>query len=281
MIDSDRADQRTDRTSRPSTPAVAVAAAAGLANVAVVFALYARADYPALELSLGVASLAVLVFTAGFVPVLVSMHTRLYSPAIGFVAVLAGAVYLELTTPSPEWSELGGHIVVDGPFHVSSYANAWSLWIALTLFAGVVEFAIRRGYRVADRSLRHLPEFPLSWRTIGRTVVGTAALVGVATVLIVPDGPGVSVLTLVIFTAVAAAVAVPLAALLSRGLLSPIGLFALLVPYFLLVEVFTSTDSPVHLFLFGPYAIVLAVAGLLEATIRSRLRDWNGGRFAR
>lgn len=268
--------------SRPSTPTVAVATGAGLANVAVVLALYARAGYPALESAVEVAVLTVLVFVTAFVPVLVSAHTRLLSPAIGFGAVLAGTVYLELTTPSPEWSELGGHVVVDGPTHVGSYANAWYLWLALTLLAGVVEFAIRRGYGVGDHGLRNLPQLPLSWGTLARTVVGFASLVGVTPMLLaLRYGVHPSAIAFVLFAATAAVVAVPLAALLSRGLLSPIVLFSILVPYFLLVEVFTTTDSPVHILLFGPYAVVLAVASLLEATIRSRLRGWNGGRFTR
>lgn len=47
-------------------------------------------------------------------------------------------------------------------------------------------------------------------------------------------------------------------------------LFALAIPYPIGIEVFTTTDGPVHVLLFGPYAIVVAVAWALEAVLRSR-----------
>lgn len=267
---------------RRSVSTIALASAAGLGNVAVVLALYARADYPILESSVDVALLVVTGFVVGFVPLAVSAHTRLLAPAAGFVGVLAGTVYLELTSPVPEWSELGGYVVVDGPTHVGSYANTWYVWLALLLLAGTVEFAIRRGYGIGDRRLRNLPELPIPRPVLAWTVTVSAALVGVATMLLViRSGIEPSPVALVVFAVTGAVVAVPLAALLARGLLLPIVLFALLVPYFVIVEVFVTTDSPVHILLFGPYAVVLAAAWLLEAAVRSRLRGWDGGRFAR
>lgn len=267
------------RLTRPSPAALAVSSVGGLANVVAVVALYARGEYPTLESTAGIAVLAATAFVVGFVPIFVSSHTRLVAPALGLLAALAGTAYLEVTTPMPEWGRLGEYVVVDGPTHVSSYANAWYVWLALLTVAGVVEFALRRGYGIGDRRLRNLPTLPLSRGALVWTVGGFAALVGLATVLLVlRSGIRPPIAAIVVFVFAAAVTAVPLAALLARGIVAPTVLFAP-VPYFLIYEVFVTTDSPVHILLFGPYTIVLAVAWALEAAIRSRFGGWNGGRF--
>ena len=259
---------------------IGLAAAGGLANVAIVLALYARADYPTLESTVDIAGLVIPVFAVGFVPILVSAHTRLLSPTVGFLAALVGTTYVELTTPMPEWGELGGYVVVDGPTHVASYANTWYVWLSLVLVAGLLEFALRRGYDVADERLRHLPPLPLSRAALAGTVAGFAGLVGIATALLVlRAGIRPPAAALIVFAAAAAVTVVPIWAVLARGLVLPAALFAVVVPYFLIVEVFVATECPVHLLLFGPYAVVLALVGALEAALRARLRGWNGGRF--
>lgn len=267
--------------SRPTPATVAAATIGGLANVAVVLVLYGRAGYPAFESISGMTPLAVTAFALGFVPVLVTAHTRLVAPAVGLLAVLAGTAYVELTSPAPEWGERSGHVIVEGPTHVASYANTWYVWLAMLLVAAVVEFAIRRGYGVGNRRLRHLPDLPLPRDGLAWFVAGSGALVGGATTLLVlRSGIRPPLAATFVFVAAAAVTAVPLAALLARGILSPVVLFALLVPYFLTVEVFVTTDSPVHILFFGPYAIVLALAWALEALVRSHLEGWDGGRFA-
>lgn len=264
----------------PSKTTGIAAVLGGALNVATVLALYARGDYPTLSSTAGTSVVVVTAFTLGFVAVLVAAHTRLVSPAAGYLAVLAGTAYLELSTPSPEWGELNGHVIVDGPTYVLSYANTWYVWLALLLYAGAVEFGIRRGYGVGDHRLRHLPDVPLSRSTIVQVVAAVAGFVGLATVLLVLRAgirpPSAAIVVLVLGVAVAA---VPLAALLSNGILLPTVLFAALVPYALTVEVFVATDSPVHILLFGPYAIVLAVAWGVEKALRTRVSGWDGGRF--
>ncbi|WP_306053119.1 hypothetical protein [Natronococcus wangiae] len=255
----------------------ALATVGGVGNAAVVLALYARAEYPTLESTVG---LAAPVFAVGLVAVLVSASTRLVAPTVGFLAALIGTTYVELTSPMPECGELRGYVVVDGPTYVADYANAWYVWLSLALVAGLLEFAIRRGYGIADGRLRNLPAFPLSRTAIAGTVAGFAGFVGIATALLVlRAGIRPPLAALVVFAAAAAVTAVPLRALLARGLLSPVLLFAVVVPYFLIVEVFVATDSPVHLVLFGSYAVVLSLVGALEAAFRSRIRGWSGGRF--
>lgn len=264
----------------PSPTTIATAALGGLANVAVVLGLYARGDYPALESAPELAVLVATTFLVGFVPWFASAYTRLMTPAFGFLGALAGTVYLELATPAPEWGRLGEYVVVDGPTHASSYATAWYVWLALLTVAGVLEFAIRRGYGIGDDRLRRLPTLPFSRARLVRTVGAVAVLVGLAaTLLVLRAGIRPSAAAVVVFVLAAVVTAVPLAALLARGIVAPTVLFAL-VPYFLIYEVFLTTDSPLHILLFGPYAAVLALVWALEEAIRSRLGGWNGGRFA-
>ncbi|ELY30888.1 hypothetical protein C500_07618 [Natrialba magadii ATCC 43099] len=268
-----------DSPRRPSLRSLAAGAIGGLLNVTCILALFARGNYPVLDSPTQLAVLVLAGFTLGFVALFITSYTRLLTPAVGFLAVLAGAAYLELTTPLPEWDELGGYVIVDGPTHVSSYAHTWYVWLSLVVVAGLVEFGLRRGYGVGDGRLRNLPSFPLSRIGLGRTVATAAGLVGLATALLVLRAgiqPSASVLVgFVVATAVAA---VPLAALFSRGLVIPVVLFAL-VPYALAVEVFLTTDSPVHILLFGPYAVGLLIAAAVEYWLRAKLGGWDGGRF--
>ncbi|SEW21080.1 hypothetical protein [Natrinema salifodinae] len=262
---------------------VAIAGLGGLANAAVVAALLVHFDYPLLDSTVDLAVVATMAFLLGAVPFSIAAHTGLVAPAGGLAALLCGTVYVELTTPIPEKvGELGGYDIVEGPFHIYNYADSWLVLLALLLVAGVAEFAIRRGYGLGAARLRNLPALPLPWRTLAKTVAGVAALVGIGTVVLVDESAGLTPETVfVVFVSAAVVTVVPLAALLARGLLAPLVLFALVVPRFLLVEIFLTTDSYVHILVFGPYAIILAIAWKLEALLRSRYRGWNGGRFAR
>ncbi|WP_207891103.1 hypothetical protein [Natrarchaeobius oligotrophus] len=266
--------------SRPSWTSISIGSVVGFVNVAVVIALYASGGYPALESPTAVAALVATGFVLGFVAAFVSAFTRLVTPLVGLLAVLVGTAYAEVTTPRPEWSQLEGYVIVDGPTYVSSYANAWYVWFSVLLIVGVFEFAIRRGYGVGDRRLRNLPQLPLSGPALVAIVLGVASIVAAGTTLLVlRAGIRPPVASVGVFVVTIAVAAVPLAAVLTRGIVSPVVLFAL-VPYFLVVEVFAATDSPVHILLFGPYAIVLAIAWVLEGAARSRVRGWDGGRFA-
>lgn len=265
---------------RPSTSAVVAASVAGLANGATILALYAHGDYPALESTASMTPVVLRGFGLGFVAVFVTLYTRLLSPALGFVAALLGTVYLALTSPSPTWGTLGEYTIVEGPTHVSSYAHAWYVWLALLLYAGVVEFALRGGHGIGADRLRNLPSMPLSRRALRWTVAGVAGFVALATTrLVIRAGIAPTWSALIVFVLTLPAAAVPLAALLRDGALLPMALFAAYVPYALILEVFVTTDSPLHILLFGPYAIVLAVAWGVETALRDRISGRNGGRF--
>ena len=265
----------------PSTRAVTIATVTGLVNVAVVVGLYAREGYPVLESASATAVLVATTFLVGVVAALLSAHTRLIAPVGGFLALLVGVGWLEVTTPSPEWGELGGYVVVDGPTHVGSYANTWYLWVALLLYAGVLEFGLRRTYGLADGRLRHLPSVPLDPRDFAVLTAGSAVAVGLATAaLVIRSGIRPTLAAAVVFGFAAAVAAIPLVGLFARGLVAPVVLFVALVPYALVVEAFVTTDSPVHILLFGPFAIVLALAGALEAAGRARFGGGNRGRVA-
>ncbi|ELY89124.1 hypothetical protein C483_14275 [Natrialba hulunbeirensis JCM 10989] len=269
-----------DSLQRPSVPSLAAGAIGGLLNVTCVLALFVRGSYPVLDAPTQLAVLALAGFALGFVAVFITSYTRLLTPAIAFLGVLAGTVYLDLTTPLPEWGELGGYVIVEGPTHVSSYAHTWYVWLSLVVVAGLVEFGLRQGYGVGDGRLRNLPSLPLSRSALGRIIATAAGLVGLATALLVlRSGIQPSASVFVVFIVAAAVTAVPLAALLSRGLVVPLVLFAL-VPYALAVEVFVTTDSPVHILLFGPYAVCLLVAAAVEYWLRTKVGGWDGGRFA-
>ena len=265
----------------PSLRSIAAAAVGGVANVVAVLALFARFEYPILESIGSTGSVALTAFALGFLAVFVTAHTRLLSPAVGFAGLLVGVVVAEVRSPAPRWGELDGYTIVDGPLFVLQYASTWYVWLALVLFAGVVEFGVRRGYGLGDRRLRTLPDLPLSRPTLVGVVLGVGGLVGLATAaLVLRSGIRPPLAALPVFVAALAVAAVPLAALLGRGIVSPVVLFALAIPSLLVVEVFTATDSPVHILLFGPYAIVMVVAWALEAVLRSRVGGWDGGRFS-
>lgn len=254
--------------------ALLVAVVAGLLNAGGILALYARDGYPALESPPELALLAVTAVLVGAIPTLVSVHTRLVTPGIGFLALLGGAVVLDLRTPSPVWSEFEGHVIVEGPTHVGSYANRWYLWLGLLLFAGFLEFAVRRQYGIAEGRLRDLPAIPSSRSGRLRIAAAGGVLVGLATALLVLEsGIRPPLAATAVFVVAFAVAVVPLVGLLERGLLAPVLLFLALVPYLLVFEAFVTTDSPVHILLFGPYAILLAAVGLLEAVVRSRFEE--------
>ncbi|EMA44658.1 hypothetical protein [Halobiforma nitratireducens] len=266
-------------SSRPRLPLASIAAGVtgGVANAAVVLALYARADYPALESATATAVLAFGAFAVGFVPLALAVYTRLFAPAAGFVALVAGTVSLEFTSPMPEWGTQGGAVIVDGPTHIGSYANTWYVWLALAAVVAAAEFGVRRQYGIADGRLRNLPDRPLERADRYAIVLGTAAIVGVGTsLLVVRSGIRPSLLVPIVFGFAAAVTAVPFVALFEDGTLLPLALFAV-VPSLLVFEVFVTTDSPVHILLLGPYAVVLALVWLLERTARQRLGGLDDG----
>ncbi|WP_049927026.1 hypothetical protein [Halopiger goleimassiliensis] len=256
---------------RPSTAGIGAGFVGGLVNAAVVIGLYVRGDYPLLESTSGTAVLALTAFCIGFVPLVVSRDTGLISPAAGFLAVLSGTIWLEVTSPDPRWGQLNEYVIVDGPTHVSSYANTWYVWLALTALVAAVEFGLRRRYAVGVDRLRNLPKGPLSRVDRLEIVLGAATLLAVAaTVLVVRAGIRPPAAAGIVFAFTFASTAIPLWALFEDGAIAPLALFVALVAYFLVYEVFVSTDSPVHILLFGPYAVVFAVVWLLERSLRRR-----------
>lgn len=267
---------------RPAARSIAIAVPGGAVHAAVVTGLILAADYPMVDSTGAIAAIAAFGFVLGVAPLSLSVHTRLLAPASGLVALVAWTTYLEVTSPSPRIvDELGGHAIYDGPTYALDYVTAWPTWLVALSVAGLVEFAIRRGYGLGDARLRHLPDLPSSRSARRRIVAGTSALVGVVTVVQVELSHAPSVVeSALFFVAAAAATAVPLAALLSRGSVAPLAVLAFWLPRVLHVEAFGSSDSGVHLLLLGPLAIVCAIAWRLELWLRSRYLGWDGGRFA-
>jgi len=140
-----------------------------------------------------------------------------------------------IAAPAPGWSELGGHLVVDGPVYLTSYVGTWYVWLATFIVLAAVEYGLRQHYRIGNGRLRNLPPVPLSRRAIVLVAVTFGGTFGVAVgawMARIDVNPPEIVPVLVVTTALAAAV--PVGAAVARGLIAPIVcFFALVVPVLL------------------------------------------------
>ena len=228
----------------------------GLANVAVTLALLRRVGSPFFEPGRETALNPTIigsvadaphvwlgVFALGFIPLFVAAATRLLAPAGGFAALLVGVGYTVLTAPEPVRAS---GVLVEGPFYASNYAKSWYAWLPLLLVAAVAEFALRRGYGLGDRRLRRLPSLPLSRSRSAAVALGTGLLVGLGIGLSNPTSyyqtSASAVLGVLVPGAVATAIA--LAALLFRGLVAPMTLYAYWATGIVAAVVFPPHPSP-------------------------------------
>ncbi|GAA0528687.1 hypothetical protein [Halorubrum aquaticum] len=186
--------------------------------------------------------------------------------------------YRDIASPAPEWSELGRHLVVDGPVYLTSYVGTWYVWLATFAVLAAVEYGLRQHYELGNGQLRNLPPVPLSGRAtavvagavggaFGVTVTAWMARIGVNPPGIVP----------ILAVTAALAVAVPVGAAVARGLIVPAACFLALVVPVLLNQTFVGGEGgPVFLLLLGPIAVGFAIVGVLENALRSQL----SGRFS-
>ena len=271
----------------------------GLANVAVTLELLERVESPFFEpgreTALNSAMIGSVadaphvwlgVFALGFVPLFVTAATRLLAPAGGFAALLGDVAHTVLMAPFPEATPMVGGLLVEGPFYASNYAKSWYAWLPLLLVAGIVEFALRRGYGFDDERLRYLPTLPLSRSQHWTIALGAGLLVGLGIGLLDPtsyyqsDAP--TVLEILVPGCIATAIA--LTALLTRGLVTPMALYVYWTSGIVEATVFPPHPSPEHhthpavMFLF--LSVALPLLALLEWALRSRVRGWDGGVFA-
>ena len=266
--------------SSPSLRTLLVATLGGVVHLGVVEFLFRWLGHvPDSLWPLASVGSAAFVFAFGFLAVLLSAHTRLLSPVVGLPTLLAWATYRDVASPAPEWSELSGHLVVDGSVYLTSYAGTWYVWLATFVVLAAVEYGVRTHYGIRAERLRNLPPVPSSRRattlvagaiggTFGVAVVAWTAGVGVSPTLIVP--------VLAVTTALAAAV--PVAAAVARGLITPIACFLAFVVPVLLNQTFVGGEGgPVFLLLLGPLAVGFAIVGALENALRSRLSGRSGG----
>ncbi len=267
---------------RPTRIASACGLVGGVANSLLVYALLTRYEYDAVVPDAVGPAVLIGPFVLGFVPLALSVYTRLIAPGVGLIGLASAVGRLEVTTPEPELvGELGGHRILDGSFHALSYARSWHVWLSLLVVAGIAEFAVRGGYGLGDARLQRLPRFPLPRSTDIILVSIGSGLVGTATVgLLVQstDWGGLGAALGGGFTALATAVA--LGALLQWGLLAPLLLYAWYVPIALRAEVFSSPDSGVHFIVVGGLGVVSVAVAALEFLLRSALLGWDGGRFS-
>ena len=264
----------------PSLRTLLIATIGGCAHLGIVEFLFRWLGHvPDSVWPLASVATAAFVFAFGFLVVLLSVHTRLLSPIVGLPTLLAWATYRDITSPTPEWSELGGHLTVDGSVYLTSYVGTWYVWLTVLVVFATVEYGLRGHYGIDEKRLRNLPPMPSSRRgsipvactvgsTFGIAVAAWAASIGVNPTGIAP--------VLAVTTALAAAV--PVGAAVARGLVAPIACFLAVVVPVLLNQTFVGGEGgPVFLLLLGPLAVGFAIVGLLEDLFRSRLSGRFGG----
>lgn len=267
---------------RPNKKSMLAGTAGGIVSAGIVGMLLLYFDYHVIMSPADFWVFVVGAFLLGSISMGFSSYTGLLVPGGGFLLILVAVVSVELTTPAPQQvGKLGGNAIVDGSFHMFSYASTWYLWLTLLLVAGVAEFAIRRGYEYHDDRLRNLPELPLSRYELGIIVSGCSILVGLATMIVLIQsqlwdaisGYGIG------FAAATVATAIPLTALLSRGIVTPFLLYSWVLTNSLHTEVFTSPETGLHIALVGIASFVFAIVSVLELLVRYRLLGWDGGNF--
>ncbi len=266
--------------SSPSLRTLLVATIGGVAHLGAVEFLFRWLGHvPDSLWPLASVSSAVFVFAFGFLAVLCSTHTRLLSPLVGVPTLLAWATYRDVASPAPEWSELGGHLVVDGSVYLTSYVGTWYVWLATFVVLAAIEYGLRQHYGVGEDRIRHLPPSPLSRRV---TVLVAGAIGGTFGVAIVVWMAGIGVnptgIIPVLAVTAALAAAVPVGAAVAHGLITPAACFLVIVMPILLDQTFVGGEGgPVFLLMLGPLAVGFAIVGLLEGFFRSRLSGRFGG----
>jgi len=254
---------------RPSAGTLLAAIGGGAVHLALVEPLFRALNHtPPERWPLADPGRAAGLFAAGFLVALVVAHTRLLSPAVGLVAALAWATLRDALAPPPEWSEVGGFLVVDRTVYLSAYAGGWTVVVGLIAVAAGVEFGLRRQHGTGGDRLRNLPPAPSRVRDAALVSVALGGVFGVAaTARIAAFGvsPGTAVPVMAATSTVAAAVPVAAAAL---GLVAPAACFALLVPPLARGVITGGEGGPVLLLFLGPAAIALAGVGLIEGWLR-------------
>lgn len=257
---------------RPSTGTLLAAVGGGAVHLALVELVFRALNHaPPERWPLADPGRAAGLFAAGFLVALAVAHTRLLSPAAGLVAALGWAAIRDALAPSPEWSEVGGFLVVDRTVFLSAYAGGWTVVVGLLAVAAGVEFGLRRRRGIGGDRLQNLPPAPSRVRDAALLGVALGGVFGVAaTARTAAFGvsPRTAVPVIAATTTVAAAVPITAAA---RGLAAPAACFGLLVPSLARTVLTGGEGGPVLLLFLGPVAIALAAVGLVEHGVRRRL----------
>ena len=264
----------------PSLHTVLVATLGGVAHLGVVEFLFRWLGHvPDSLWPLASITSMVYVFAFGFLAVLCSAHTRLLSPIVGLPILLVWATYRDVASPAPEWSELGGHLVVDGSVYLTSYVGTWYVWLATFVVLAAAEYGLRGHYGIRGKPLRNLPPLPLDRRAAVFVAGAVGGTFGVAVVVwMVGIGVNPTTIVPVLAATTAIAAAVPVAAAVARALVTPIACFLALVVPVLATQTFVGGEGgPVFFLLIGPLAVGFAIVGFLESLLRSRLSGRFGG----
>ncbi|WP_200531874.1 hypothetical protein [Halorubrum sp. LN27] len=257
---------------RPSTGTLLAGLGGGAVHLALVELLFRALNHaPPERWPLADPGRAAGLFAAGSLVALAVAHTRLLSPAVGLVAALGWAALRDALAPPPEWSEVGGFLVVDRTVFLSAYAGGWTVVVGLLAVAAGVEFGLRRRRGIGDDRLRNLPPAPSRVRDAALVGVALGGVFGVAAAARVAAfgvSPRTAVPVMVATTTLAAAVPVAAAAL---GLVAPAACFAPFVPPIARGVIAGGEGGPILLLFLGPAAVAFAAVGLAERWLRRRL----------
>ncbi|MGM0448918.1 MAG: hypothetical protein ACQERM_11835 [Methanobacteriota archaeon] len=258
---------------RPSVRTLVFGLAGGTAHLAAVeLAFRALGHAPPEQWPLSDAGRAVGCFALGALVALAVAHTRLFSPAVGLAGMLAWATVRDAAAPPPEWSEVGGFLVVDRTVFLSAYGGGWVVVAGLLAVAAGIEFGLRHRHGLAASRIRNLPPAPTGLggaALVGLAVGGVFGAAATARVTAFGVSPSSAVPTMAATTTAAAAV--PVAAATARGLVAPAACFGLFAPS-LAWDVITGAEgTPVGLLLLGPIAVALVLVALAETAVRRRL----------
>ncbi|WP_434521682.1 hypothetical protein [Halorubrum sp. AS12] len=258
---------------RPSTRTLLAGLAGGTVHLAAVeLAFRALGHAPPERWPLADPGRAIGLFAVGFLVAIATAHTRLYSPAVGLPAALAWATVRDAAGAPPEWSEVGGFLVVDRTVFLSAYAGGWTVVAGLLAVAAGAEFGLRYRYGLASDRIRNLPPAPTRLRDaalVGLAVGGVFGAAATARVAAFGVSPSTAVPVMAATTTLAAAV--PVAAATARGLIGPVACFALFAPSLAWDTITGAEGGPVGLLLLGPIAVALALVALAEGAVRRRL----------
>jgi hypothetical protein len=281
----------------PSGRALLAGVAAGLLHAALLVGVALElgyevgpTDYSVLGVTWRYGGLVVL----AALPVWLAVRHRVVVPLVVVVVVTGYVLGMELTPPGPTFrdvaeverlSEPTGVVVVENGLYVVRYMVNASVWVVGLLFAGLVEYAVRRttgGLPAVTAAPAWLPvqgsrqDAAVLAAALG--LVHAAVMVSFAVRIGVTGSSGFEPLLYVYGTVGTwLLAAVPLYLLVRHGLVAPAALLTALVLFDAFAEFSASVEDP-HVLYFGAWffflGVLLVVAGVEWGLRRAEFVGW-------